>query len=94
VVGEPLAVLVGKMVPQLAEQAAPFCVRLQVTPLPRTSFETVAVNCSVKPAGTFAEVGEIETAIACTTIVAKTDWVVSAAEVAVSVTVMGECGAL
>lgn len=53
--------LAGETVPQLAGQAAPFCARLQVTPLFAESFATVAVNCWVVFVATVAEVGETET---------------------------------
>ncbi len=89
----PLAVVVSEMLPQVDEQRFPFCVSFQLTPLLLTSLATVAVNWAVRPAGTFAEVGETVTEIACTVMVAKTDSFRSATDVAVSVTVMGEAGA-
>lgn len=93
-VWEPLVVLAGETVPQVAEHAAPFCVRLQFTPLFPTSFVTVAVNCCVPFTGTFADAGEIETESPWTVIVAEAEWLGSATEVAVTVTIAGEFGAV
>jgi len=92
VVGVPLAVFAGESVPQAAEQAAPFCVSVQFTPWPAKVDAKVAVNCCVPFTGTLAEAGEIETA--WTVIVTDADWLGSATEVAVSVTVPGEFGAV
>ncbi len=90
----PVVVLVGETVPQLEEQAVPFCVRLQVTPLFATSFITEAVNCCVPFTATFAEAGEIETPTPWTAIVTEAELFVSATEVAVIVTVMEVLGAV
>jgi len=49
------------MVPQAGAQAAPFCVRVQVTPLLVASFVTVAVNCWFFVKATLAEDGDTET---------------------------------
>jgi hypothetical protein len=58
---------------------------------------TVALNCSVPPVATFAVVGEIVTEVtlgAATAMVAVADFVVSAALVAVTVTVLAVAGAV
>ena len=53
-------------------------------------FDTVAVNCLVSPAATVALVGEIATDTGCVMVtVEDADFVVSAFEVAVTVTVAG-----
>ena len=72
-----------------AEPLQPAPERLQVTAV-FVDPVTVAVNWRCAPATTFADVGEIETATAGTTVtVALADFVVSALEVAVTVTVAG-----
>jgi len=87
VVGAPLAVLVGAIVPHPGEQAIPPCVRVQVTPLLLASFRTVGINCCDRPTGTEALPGATETVMAGTVIVAELDLVESATEVALTVTV-------
>ena len=57
----PLAVLAGLIVPQPGEQATPFCVNVQVTPLLVGSYVTVAVNRVEAFNETPAEGGETET---------------------------------
>ena len=47
--------------PQPGEQAAPFCVNDQVTPLLLPSFVTVAVNCCMAFTATLTEVGDTDT---------------------------------
>ena len=85
--GVPLAVVVGAIVPQLGEHTAPPCVSVQLTPLLLASFITAAVNCWVVFAVTLAVAGETETAMGTVTVtVAAADFVVSAAEIAVTVT--------
>ena len=85
----PLAVPGGVTVPQVGEHEAPPCVRFQVTPLFAESFFSVAVNSCVRFTPRRAEVGEIETEIGAGTTVtlAEPDFVGSATEVAVSVTI-------
>ena len=43
--GEPLRVVEGAIVPQPGEQEVPFCVSDQFTPLLVESLLTVALNC-------------------------------------------------
>jgi hypothetical protein len=52
------------MLPQPGEQATPFSVRLQLTPLLAPSFLTVAVNCCVLFRATLAEPGDTDTEMA------------------------------
>ena len=86
----PLAVVAGAIVPQPGEHTAPPCVSVQLTPLLLASFATVAVNCWLAVTVTFAVVGETETAIGGVTVaVAVADFVVSATEIAVTVTCAG-----
>src|SRR5436309_12985095 len=86
----PLAVFAGFIVPQPGEQGVPLCVSVQFTPLLLGSFVTVAVNCCVLVTLTLALVGETVTAIGGVTVaVAVADFVVSATEVAVTVTCGG-----
>lgn len=61
-VGAPLAVIVGKIVPQPGAHDSPPCVSSQVTPRPDVSFATVAVNCCTPPSASEADVGETVTA--------------------------------
>src|SRR5438270_13356728 len=83
----PLAVLAGLIVPQPGEQGVPLCVSVQFTPLLLGSFVTVAVNCCVFVTSTLAVVGETDTAIGGVTVaVAVADFVVSAADVAITLT--------
>ena len=82
---------VGITVPHVAPQPAPDTA--QVTPLFPVSFCKVAVNACVPPVWTLVVVSDNVTAIgagaAVTVIVAATDFVPSATEVAVSVTAAG-----
>ncbi len=57
----PLAVLVGLIVPQVGEHAAPFCVKIQVTPLLVPSFVTVPVICCAAFNVTLDEDGDTAT---------------------------------
>ena len=82
----PLAVLLGATVPHAGEQEIPPWVRVQVTPLFAGSFRTVGAYCCVALTGMRAELGETETLIARTVMVAEPDFDVSATEVAVMVT--------
>ncbi len=89
----PLDVLVRETLPQTDDaHRTPFCISVQFTPWLESVLASVAVNFCVPFTGTFAVVGE--TATDCTVIVTEADWLVSAAEKAVSVTVMGEPGAV
>lgn len=100
VAAAPEALEVGAIVPHWPSlQLEP--IKVQVTPLLRASFRTVAVNCWVPFGTTLAEVGEIMTEIdpagAVTVIVAAADFEVSETEVAVNVTAAGtgtEAGAV
>jgi hypothetical protein len=84
VVATPLAVAVGKTVPQDAAEHD----TVQVTPLFAGSLVTVAVKFAVPLVCTLAVLGEIETAMAAGTVmVAEADAEVLATEVAVIVTV-------
>jgi len=86
----PLEVVAGAMVPQLGEHGVPPCVRVQLTPLLLGSFVTAAVNCCVVFTVTFAVGGETETAMGGMTVtVAVADFVVSATEIAETVTCAG-----
>jgi hypothetical protein len=69
--GTPLAVFAGLIVPQPGEQAAPFWVRLQVTPLLVPSFVTVGKNCCVAVSATLAEAGDKLTVIGRSVIDAR-----------------------
>ena len=86
----PLPVFTGLIVPQPGEHGVPLCVRVQLTPLLFGSFVTVAVNCCIAFTLTFAVVGEMETAMGGKTVtVAVADFVVSATEIAETVTCAG-----
>ena len=61
--GTPLAVF-GVIVPQPGEQAVPFCVSVQDTPLLVASFAKTAVNCCVALVATLTTVGEREIEVA------------------------------
>jgi hypothetical protein len=76
------------MVPQ-AEPEHPSPVTVQVTPLSAGSLTTVAVKSWVASTTTVAEVGDTETLIATIVTVADADLLLSATEVAVTVTVAG-----
>ena len=89
----PDAVELEDRVPHVAAvQAADPDDSVQVTPSLLLSLVTVAVNVNVLPAGTEAVVGVIATTMgtgaAVTVMVATADFVVSATDVAVSVTVV------
>jgi hypothetical protein len=89
----PLAVA-ALIVPQAAAaHAAPPCVSVHVTPLFAPSWPTVAVKTVDPERTTLALGGATETVIAGTLIVADAVLVVSAAEVAVIVTVRSLAGA-
>jgi hypothetical protein len=79
-------VVTGLIVPQVGEHAVPLCVRVQVTPLLLGSFVTVAVNCSVAITVTVAVVGETDTAAPETVTVAVAEMLVSATDVATTIT--------
>jgi hypothetical protein len=89
----PDALEAADSVPQAAP-LQPFPDSVHVTPLFCESFCTVAVNGCIAPVCTLALVGETVTTIpagaAVTVIVAAADFVVSATDVAVNVTVAGE----
>jgi hypothetical protein len=55
--------VVGVIVPQAGEHAAPSWVRVQLTPLLVPSFTTVALNCCVSFSATLAEVGDKDTEV-------------------------------
>jgi hypothetical protein len=92
VIGVPDALALADNVPHVAP-LQPVPESFQVTPLFAGSFVTVAVNACIAPACTLAVGGATVTAIgagaAVTVIVAEADFVVSATDVAVSVTVGG-----
>jgi hypothetical protein len=79
-------------VPQPGEHAFPFCVRVQLTPLPEPSLLTVGVKYAVALMTKLAEVGTMDTVIAGTVILAACDFVVSDIDVAVSVTLRSFVG--
>ena len=86
----PLGVLAGVIVPHPGEHGIPLCVSVQFTPLLLGSFVTVAVNCCVAFTLTLALDGETVTPIGgATETVAAANFVVSATEVAVTVTCAG-----
>jgi len=94
VVGVPLCVFAGLIVPQVGEQAVPFCVSDQETPPLLASLVTVAVNCCMVLTRTLGEEGATVTAIVGAMVtVAVADLVVSATDVAITVTDAGD-GAL
>jgi hypothetical protein len=76
------------MVPQAAPEH-PSPVTVQVTPWSAGSLTTVAVKSWVASTTTVAEVGDTETLIATIVTVADADLLLSATEVAVTVTVAG-----
>ena len=85
-------VVAGETEPHAGEQATPLCVKIQVTPRVLGSLLTVALNCCVAPISTVGFVGEMLTLIGGATVtvmVAEADFVGSAVEVAVIVTVAG-----
>lgn len=79
-------------VPQVGVQTPPPCESAQVTPALAGSFEAVAVKFCVVLITTVADVGETETVMAGTVIVAEPDFVASALETAVRVTVRSLSG--
>jgi hypothetical protein len=79
--------LVGETVPQPGEQAVAPWVRVQVTPAPLMSFDTVAVKLWVPLTTTLGDVGEIETDTPTMVAAAVPVLVKSDTEVAVIVTV-------
>jgi hypothetical protein len=88
--GAPEALDVAESVPQPGEQFAPDCVSVQLAPLLWESFWTVAVKSSIALNCTLIAVGDTLTAtLGVTVTVAATFFVVSATEVAVSVTSLG-----
>ncbi len=86
-VGVPLVVVAGAIVPQVGEHGFTPCVRVQVTLWAPAPLLTVAVNCCVPLTGTLALAGATATVMAGTVIVAEPDLVLSATEVALMVTV-------
>lgn len=84
VVGAPLAVLVGDTPPH----GAVAHVTVQVTPLLLGSFTSVAVTCPVVLARTLGEAGATVTPTDGTITVAEADFVLSVAELPVTVTLM------
>ena len=83
----PFAVLGGAIVPHDGEHAAPACVSVQFT-FVLVDPVTVAVNAWVWPTTTLAVVGETDIpTLGVIVTVADADFVVSATEVAVTVTV-------
>lgn len=83
---DPLGVLVGAIVPQAGEHDAPFCVSVQLMLPLLVSFATFPLTCNELLNCTVAGVAERLTTRAGTLIVAAADFVVSATEVALSVT--------
>jgi hypothetical protein len=80
-------------VPHAGEQAAPFCVSVQLTPALVVSLATVAVKSCVELMGMIPLGGEIaDTLIAGTVTVAEVALVVSDTDVAVTVTVRSLAG--
>jgi hypothetical protein len=84
VVGLPLAVLEGAIVPQVGEHAVPPCVSVQLIPACVKSLPTVAVNCWVRFTGNSPLPGVTEIVIAGTVTV----WVFDAAVLNTEVAVM------
>lgn len=83
----PLGVGPALMVPHVGAQAVPPCDSAHVTPLLAPSFMTVPVNAVNPDTATCALDGVTVMVMAGTMIVVELDFVVSAAEVAVIVTV-------
>ena len=79
-VGVPLAVATGEIMPQGGEAQS----SAHVTPLLAGSLATVAVNCAVVPTGTVAGVGDTETVMGAgvTVTVADAEAELAATEVA------------
>jgi hypothetical protein len=92
VVGLPLGVLEGAMLPQPGEQAVAPCASVHVTPLLAGSLATVAVNCSTVFSGRSALTGAAETLTAETITVVKLDTALLKTEVAVMVIVKSLAG--
>ena len=92
--GAPLAVAAGAIVPHAGEHAVPFCVSVQVMLPLLGSSAAVPVNCCLAFTLTFAVVGDTETEMAGTVTVAAMDFVESATDVAVTVTVRALAGAV
>jgi len=92
VVGTPLEVAVGEIVPQ----SAPEHETAHVTPLFARSLVTLAVNCTVVPAATVVGTGVIKTTgiTPGTVMPAEADADAEATEVAVSVTAKSVAGPL
>ncbi len=84
--GLPLGVAAGAIVPQPGEQAAPFCVNVQVTPAPVPLFDpslvTVAENCGAAFTTTLAEAGDMDTEMGRIVIAARLSAPLLALEVA------------
>lgn len=78
----PLAVLVELMVPHPGEQAAPFCVRVHVSPLPVASLVTVAANCCVALTTTLTEGTDRDTEMGGNVMPARSKAMPSATEFA------------
>ena len=70
--------------PQPGEQAAPFCIRVQVTPLLVPSLAVVAVNCCVLFSATLGVAGDTVTEMGEIVIEALAVTMLSATDVAIS----------
>jgi len=77
----------GATVPQAGEHAVPFWVSVHVTPPLPGSLATLPVKCCFALSATLAAAGDTETEMAETVTVADIDFVGSAAELAVTLTV-------
>jgi hypothetical protein len=94
VMAASLAVLPGESAPHAAAHLTPSWTMLQFTPLFAGSLATCPANACVAFKGISAASGVTDTTIAGTTMLAKLDFVGSAIEVAVTVTVRSLAGAV
>jgi hypothetical protein len=93
VAGVALGVVEVLMVPHAGEHAVPFCVSTQFTPALLGSYVTVTMNCWVALMGIIPLGGETaDTRMAGTVMSADADWVASATEVAVRMTLKSLAG--
>lgn len=92
VVGVPFSVFAGETVPQVGEHAVPFCVSTHAAPWFVGSLFTEAVIGTAAFSGINAEAGATATVMARTVIPALPDFVLSAIEVAVMVTLVSLAG--
>lgn len=91
-VGVPLAVFAGEAVPHAGEHGLPLCVTVHAAPLFVGSLFTVAVYCALAWSGISAESGATVMVIARTVMGALPETLLSATDVAVTVTLSSLTG--